>query len=93
MIEPNGALLEVFQLFEFAMEFISWIRGCVSDPTSSILINGAPIDWFSSNVSLIQGCPLSPFLFFLYSDILFRSLNEAAIRGKFKAFLAGNAGS
>lgn len=52
----------------FGAEWIQWIMGCLFHPHFSILINGTPKGFFGSSYGLLQGDPLSPFLFTLVAD-------------------------
>ena len=54
-------------------------------PKFVVLVNGIPSSWFHSSMGLRQGCPLSPFLFVLCSDVPSRMLSEIVIEGNVKA--------
>ena len=44
------------------------IRSCISSPSVSVFINGSPSSPFLIQKSLLQGDPLSPFLFILVAE-------------------------
>lgn len=62
-----------------------WIKHCVSTTCFSILVNGTPVNFFSSSLGLRQGDPLSPFLFVILMDAL-GWMAKAAIG---KGFISG----
>lgn len=52
----------VIAKFLFHDKFVKWIMGCVRDRSSqsfAILVNGSPMDWFSSSIGLRQRYSLS----------------------------------
>ncbi|XP_038972041.1 uncharacterized protein LOC120104629 [Phoenix dactylifera] len=63
--------------FGFHQIWIDWVLGCVQGPSFSILVNGTPSPFFRATMGLRQGCPLSPYLFIICSDVLSRWLHVA----------------
>ena len=57
---------------------------CITTPSFSILINGAPYGFFKSKRGLRQGDPLSPFLFVLAGEVLFRMIGRASLDDRIK---------
>jgi len=53
----------IFHCMGFPITWITWIKECLSSPTFSVMINGSPTDYFSSNQGIRQGCPHSPYIF------------------------------
>lgn len=63
--------------FGFSTRWINWIRECLSSISYSVLLNGNPYDFFIPSRRLPQEDLLSPFLFVIGMEILFRILDKA----------------
>lgn len=69
----HGFLLQTLKLFGFGDFFVNAIEMLYSDISSSVLISFNTSKRFSINRGVRQGCPISPFLFILVTELL--SLN------------------
>ncbi|PKU68488.1 Putative ribonuclease H protein [Dendrobium catenatum] len=69
-------LKNILKYFEFPDFFSMLILECVQNPTFLILINGTPSKWIKARCGFRQGCPLSPCLFILCSQLLSNAINE-----------------
>ncbi|PKU68636.1 putative mitochondrial protein [Dendrobium catenatum] len=67
-------LNQVLKLTGFPESLMQLIMQCVSNPKYSIVINGKRTDWIQAKCDFRQGCPLSPSLFILCSDLLSKAL-------------------
>eukprot|EP01018_Ginkgo_biloba_P039380 Gb_12932 [translate_table: standard] len=74
----------------FCVPFISWVMSCISTVSFSVLINGAPSNFFRISRGLRQGCPLSPLLFLIVAKGLSRALIEAKRNKSFKGVRVGD---
>ncbi|XP_073035927.1 uncharacterized protein [Primulina eburnea] len=61
----------------FGERWRKWIKGCISNVSFSVFINGRPRGKFRGERGLRQGDPLSPFLFNLVIDGLGRMIDRA----------------
>ena len=62
-------LFHTLKFFGFGQDFITWIKILYSDIMSCVLNNGHASEFFFLKRGLRQGCPLSPLLFLLCSEI------------------------
>jgi hypothetical protein len=66
----HSFLFDVMHKFGFGINFINWIRACISEPWIAPLVNGRATNFFKATRGLRQGCPLSPLLFVLQASVL-----------------------
>lgn len=79
-------LFTVLIQFRFHPRFISWIRAYIQNFNLALLINGTPSQWIQASRGLHHGCPLSPYLFILCSEVLFKILQYVVKHRLLKAY-------
>nr|GEZ73132.1 RNA-directed DNA polymerase, eukaryota, reverse transcriptase zinc-binding domain protein [Tanacetum cinerariifolium] len=75
--------------FGFSCKWRAWIKACLRNARSSILVNGSPLKEFEIFRGLRQGDLLSPFLFILAMEGLHAIVSKAANLGIFKCTSLG----
>jgi hypothetical protein len=83
-------LLYVLQRCGFGGKWRAWIAFCISTVRYSVLFNGAPSGFFSSDRGLRQGDPLSPLLFVVVMEALSRMMVATVDKGLVDGFLVGS---
>ncbi|KAI0530847.1 hypothetical protein KFK09_000395 [Dendrobium nobile] len=74
-----STLHQVLKWYGFPTLFSNLLMECVVDVRFSIIINGRNSNWICAKSGFRQGCPLSPYLFIMCSQLLSNSLEK---RGK-----------
>ncbi|KAJ9562981.1 hypothetical protein OSB04_008141 [Centaurea solstitialis] len=77
-------LLSTMSQMGFGQKWCSWIKGCLTSASVSVLVNGSPTEEFLMERGLRQGDPLSPFLFLIVGEVLQIMVREACNKGLFK---------
>ncbi|GKF00316.1 putative RNA-directed DNA polymerase, eukaryota, reverse transcriptase zinc-binding domain protein, partial [Tanacetum coccineum] len=79
----------VLEKLGFGCRWRSWIKGCLHNARSSVLVNGSPTDEFELHRGLRQSDPLSPFLFILAMEGLNAYTSKVESLGLFKGCSVG----
>ncbi len=66
----------------FDLDIVALLRSLYADQQSAIDIEGELTDWFDVDKGVRQGCVLSPMLFDIYLEYIFRKINAAAAAEK-----------
>ncbi|XP_058189336.1 uncharacterized protein LOC131306921 [Rhododendron vialii] len=76
-------LVSVMRYMEFPVQFIDWVRACVSTPHFYVVINGELRGFFPGRRGLRQGDPISPCLFLLVMEAFSAILLSRIAQGGF----------
>ena len=75
-------IFQSLKLFGFGQPFINIIQTLYNGINSSIIVNHSTTQRFNIERGIRQGCPLSPFLFLLVTELLALSiLNDSDLKG------------
>ncbi|XP_056697444.1 uncharacterized protein [Spinacia oleracea] len=69
-------LHEMLEFLDFPKKFVDMVMQCVGTPMFSLMLNRSMHGFFKSQRGLRQGDPISPLLFFIYVEYLFKILNR-----------------
>ena len=73
----------------FSPRWRTWMRGCLSSVTFTVLVNGNAKRWIKATKGLRQGDPLSHILFTIIVDVLSRMMLRANERSLLEGFSVG----
>nr|GEY05385.1 RNA-directed DNA polymerase, eukaryota [Tanacetum cinerariifolium] len=71
-------------------KWISWIQGCLTSASASILVNGSPNREYRINCGLRQGDPLSLFLFIIAMEGLHVAVEDAISASLYRGITVNN---
>ncbi|PKA55327.1 putative mitochondrial protein [Apostasia shenzhenica] len=63
--------------FGFPTIWINWVMACISSPHFQFMFNGLRSPWITKTCGFRQGCPLSPYLFIICSELLSLLIQDA----------------
>ncbi|XP_026419571.1 uncharacterized protein LOC113315517 [Papaver somniferum] len=69
-------IYRVFEALGFNSVWIHWLKLCISSVSFQVLFNGAPNEVFYPSRGILQGNPLSPYIFIIYMEVLSRIINQ-----------------
>lgn len=72
------ALLAIMEARGLNDKWRAWVEQLLSTSRFAVLVNGCPGPWISCRRGLVQGDPMSPYLFLLVADVLQRLIKDDA---------------
>ena len=83
-------IMKMLDCFNFGADIKRWVNTFYLNIESMVINNGFRTNWFKPSKGVRQGCPLSPYLFILSSEILSNKIwQDPSIKG-IKIYEKGN---
>ncbi|XP_057444081.1 uncharacterized protein LOC130736256 [Lotus japonicus] len=83
-------LFYMIERMKFDRKWISWIRGCLSSSSVSVLVNGSPTEEFKMEKGLRQGDQIALFLFLIVAEGISGMIKNAISLGRFSPYNCDN---